>query len=61
MFLITHGTWQNLDAPSYIQQVQLNCNNLKPDISSEPLIDEFNLDPMVTPNLPYKLRCSLTL
>ena len=40
---------------------RLNYNDLKPGISSEPLIKELNLDPMITPNFPYKLRCSSTL
>ena len=59
--LIIRAMWKNLDGPSQIQWTRLNHNNSKLDISSEPLIEELNLDPTVTPNLPYKLRCFTTL
>ena len=59
--IITHTTCLNLDGPSQIQQTQLNHNNLKCGVSSEPLIEELNLDATVMPDLPYKLRYSSTL
>ena len=56
-----HVMWQDLIGLSAIQRTRLNRNDLKPDVSSESLIEDLNVDPTVTPNLPYKLRCSSTL
>ena len=59
--LIMRAMWQNLNNPSKIQWTLLHRNDLKPKVSSKPLIEELNLDPTITPNLPYKSRCSSTL
>ena len=58
---ITHATWRNLDGSSTIQRTQLNSYDLHSCISSEPLIEDQAFHPTVTPNLPYKLRCSSTM
>ena len=47
---------QTNDAPSWIERIRLNRNDLKPSFSSQPLIKELKHDPMITPNLPCKLR-----
>ena len=51
----------NRGDPSTIQWPQLNHNDSYPCVSLEPLIKDQTLYPIVTPNLPYKLRCSSTL
>ena len=58
--LITRATWRHIDGPSEIQRPRLNRDNSQSRISSESLIEELKLDRTVTPNSPYKLRCSLT-
>ena len=50
--------WQNLSAPSSIEQTKLNGNDLHPSISFEPLIEDDEPNPTVTPNLAYKYTCS---
>ena len=57
----SHATWQNLDASSLTERTRLKGKNLHPRVSSEPLIEDEELNLTVTPNFAYKLRCSLTL
>ena len=58
---LKHVTWRDLDGPSKIGCIRLNRNDSKLEILLESLIEELRRDPMVTPNLSYKLRCSLIL
>ena len=50
----------NRGGPSAIQWPQLNRNDSHPCVLLELLIKDQTLYPTVTPNLPYKLRCSST-
>ena len=61
MLLLTRATWLHLDGTSEIQRSRLNRNNSHSCISSEPLIEDQILDQTVTPNSPYKYRCSSTV
>ena len=42
--------WQNLTAPSSIEQKQPNVNDSHPSISSEPLVEDEEPNPTATPN-----------
>ena len=54
----SRAMWRNIGSPSLIQWPRLNGNNLHSCVSLEALIEDQR---MVTPNFPYKLRCSSTL
>ena len=51
-----HATWQNLSAPSSIGQTRLNSNDSHPSVSFELLIVDEEPNPIVTPNLAYKIH-----
>ena len=53
--------WRDLNGPSTFGWMQLNCNDSKPNASSDLLVEVLKRDPTVTSNFPYKLRCSSTL
>ena len=57
----SHATWQNLGASSLIKWTRTNGNDSHPSISSEPLSEEEESNPMATPNFAYKLTCSLMM
>ena len=52
-------TWKNLSASSSIERTQLNSNDLHPSVSSEPLIEDEEPNPMATPKFAYLYACSL--
>ena len=54
-------TWQNMSAPSSIEQMRLNDKDSHPSVSSEPLIEDEEPNLTVTPNLAYKYICSSTM
>ena len=56
-----HVTWRNLGASSSIERTQLNSNDSYPSVSSEPLMEDEESNPTITPNFVYKLRCSSTM
>ena len=47
-------TWKNLSAPSLIELTRCNENDLHPIVSSEPLIEDEEPNPMATPKSTYK-------
>ena len=47
-------TWLHLGAPSLIEHMWLNGNDLHSSILSELLIEDEELNPMAMPNLAYK-------
>ena len=57
----SHATWENLSAPSLIEQMKVNGNDSHSSVSSKPLIDDEEPNPTTTPNLAYKYTCSLMI
>ena len=56
----SHTTWQNLSAPSPIEQTGINDNDSHPSVSFEPLIEYEEPNPTTTPKFAYLYACSLT-
>ena len=47
-------TRKNMSVPSLMKRMRLNGNNKHPSVSSEPLIEDEELNPKAMPNLAYK-------
>ena len=45
----SHAMWENLGASSPIERTRLNGNDSHPSLSFEPLIEDEESNPMVTP------------